>query len=137
MLALAVQALYTAAAVTPIPDYAIKYAPYSYLASDEQYWPSDITTHLQHVYPSVNKTAIAQSTTLGQLSGYANNTFLTSKDDVFDQDAPDESWLTSTYGIPKSSGLSAAPATIIAVPKPGNVVDVFYFLFYSWDLGTT
>jgi hypothetical protein len=37
-----------------IPDYAITYAPYSYLYSGESYWPSDIATHLEHVTPEVS-----------------------------------------------------------------------------------
>jgi hypothetical protein len=126
-----------AGAVTPIPDYAIKYAPYSYLSPGESYWPSDITTHLQHVFPSVNGQAVATSTTLANLSSYPSNTFLTSKDNVLSVDQPQTAWVVSAYGTPNGNGLSAAPATIIAVNKPSGIVDVFYFLFYSFNLGNT
>lgn len=34
-----------------LPDYAITYAPYLYLNSDESWFPSNIDTHLSHVTP--------------------------------------------------------------------------------------
>lgn len=120
-----------------LPDYALIYAPYAYLASSETYWPSEITTHLQHVTPQQNHNALASSVTLGDLHSYSSDVFLTSKDVVTDADQPTEEWLLSNYGKPASGGHSAAPATIIAVKKANNTVDVFYFHFYSWNLGNT
>lgn len=36
-----------------LPSYALTYAPLAYLYSGENYWPSDISTHLQHTTPEV------------------------------------------------------------------------------------
>jgi hypothetical protein len=123
------------ATTTPIPSYALKYAPYAYLSPNETYWPSDISTHIQHVFPAINYTQVASSVTLENVATYPSSTFLTSKDNTTNQNAPTEAWLFSNYGKPSSSGLSAAPATIIAVTKPGGIVDVFYFMFYSYNFG--
>lgn len=53
---------------------------------------------------------------------------------------PRPSWYYSDYGKPDASGFSGGNVTIIAVNKtesvqPG-VVDVFYFLFYSFNEGS-
>jgi hypothetical protein len=123
------------ATTTPIPSYALKYAPYAYLSPNETYWPSDISTHIQHVFPAINYTQVASSVTLENVATYPSSTFLTSKDNTTNQNAPTEAWILSNYGKPSSSGLSAAPATIIAATKPGGIVDVFYFMFYSYNSG--
>ena len=34
---------------------------------------------------------------------------------------------------PDATGFTPAPATIVAVNKPGGIVDAFYFYFYSYD----
>ncbi|KAI4522055.1 hypothetical protein K525DRAFT_223654 [Schizophyllum commune Loenen D] len=134
-----------------IPDYALTYAPYTILYSDEGWWPSDISTHLAHVTPKasllsasklvvsrstdidqVDSVAVADSVTLATLNSITADAFLTSNDDVED----DPAWLTSTDNMPDGNGLSWAPATIIAADK-GDFVDVFYFYFYSYNHGTT
>ena len=132
-----------------IPDYALTYAPYTILYSDEGWWPSDIKTHLAHVTPKasplaasrmvalcstlieqVDSVAVADSVTLATLNSITSDAFLTSNDDVED----DPAWLTSTDNKPDGNGLSGAPATIIAADK-GDFVDVFYFYFYSYNHG--
>ena len=40
-----------------LPDYAITYAPLTYLYSGEKWFPSDIKIHLENVEPEVNFTA--------------------------------------------------------------------------------
>jgi hypothetical protein len=52
---------------------------------------------------------------------------------------PQPDWYYSTYGKPDNTGYSGGNVTVIAVNKtesiePG-VVDVFYFLFYSFNDG--
>ncbi|CAK7563312.1 MAG: Vacuolar protein sorting-associated protein 62 [Sporothrix epigloea] len=121
-----------------LPSYALEYAPISYLYSGEQWWPSDITTHLANVIPEINFTPVdgfsdAGSVTLATLNDQDSSVYLTSKDNP--DDSPD--WLVSAYGQPTSTtgGYSAAPGTIIAVQKNDTWVDVFYFYFYSYNYG--
>lgn len=116
-----------------LPDFVLKYAPFSYLYSDEQYWPSDVAAHLPKVVPEVNFTAIGGSPTLQTLSTFASDVYLTALDDVL---AHDTEFFRSVVGKPQN-GVSAAPATIIAVEKPGGITDAFYFYFYSFNLGST
>jgi len=113
-----------------IPDYAITYAPYSYIYSGENYWCSDIATHLEHVTPEVNFTAVESSVTLETLDELPSDVYLTSDDDPLTAPA----WLTSVANIPDSTGYTPAPATIIVADK-GAWVDVFYFYFYSYNQG--
>lgn len=65
-----------------LPDYAIKYAPLTYLYSEEKWFPSDVQTHLQNVQPEVNYVAsgTSGSVTLDTLSTYASDVYLTASD---------------------------------------------------------
>jgi len=103
----------------------------SYLYSDEQYWPSDVAAHLPKVIPEVNFTAVGVSPTLQTLSIFANDVYLTAIDDVV---AHDTEFFRSTVGKPQNE-VSAAPATIIVVEKPGGITDAFFFYFYSFNYG--
>ena len=115
-----------------LPAYALTYSPYSYLNSAEQWFPSDITTHLQNTIPEVNFVPIGAegSVTLATLNNYNTSVYLSSSNPGSDNAA----WQYSTYGKP-SNGYSAAPGTIIAVQKNATWVDVFYFYFYSYNYG--
>jgi hypothetical protein len=116
-----------------LPDYAITYAPYTYLYSGEGYFPSDITTHLANVIPEVNFVSAGAkgSVTVDNLNTYNSSVYLTSADDT----STNPAWLVSAYGKPNSSGYSAAPGLIIAVEKNSTTTDVFYFYFYSYNYG--
>jgi len=115
-----------------LPDFVLKYAPLSYLHSSEQYWPSDIKTHMTKVIPQVNFKPVGGTPTVGTLSTLSNDVSLTATDNLL---VPDKSaFFTSTYGKPVNN-VSGAPGTIIAVEKAGGIVDAFYFYFYSWNYG--
>ncbi|PYH40722.1 uncharacterized protein BP01DRAFT_203576 [Aspergillus saccharolyticus JOP 1030-1] len=123
-----------------LPEYALTYAPLSYLYSGEKWWPSDITTHLANVEPEVNYTAIGTngSVTVDTLDSYASDVYLTASDGpILNPLESTPAWLASDYGIPDSDGLSAAPGLIIAVEKNSTTTDVFYFYFYSYNYGGT
>ncbi|RPD82313.1 hypothetical protein L226DRAFT_475715 [Lentinus tigrinus ALCF2SS1-7] len=115
----------------PVPSFVLANAPLAHLYSKEQWWPSDISVHVQHVVPEVNFASVAPSVTLQNISSLGSDVFLTSKDDVTDQ--PD--WITSVVGKPDADGLSSAPVTIVLVNKPGGILDAFFFYFYSYDHG--
>lgn len=119
-----------AATTTALPSFVTQFAPLSYLYSAEAFQPADVANHLTHVQPEIGMSAIASSVTFSTIGSLSNDTYLTSKDDV--EDVP--SWL---FGVkPDSSGSTSAPATIVAVQKPGGIVDAFYFYFYSYDHAT-
>jgi hypothetical protein len=116
-----------------IPEYALKYAPYSHLWSGEEWWPSDVATHAQNVIPQVSFTAVASGVSLQDLSTFKDDVYLTSKDNVEERPA----WLLSTDHAPTDTGYSSAPATIICVNKNDGIVDCFYFYFYSYNYGNS
>ncbi|OJJ42314.1 hypothetical protein ASPZODRAFT_105498 [Penicilliopsis zonata CBS 506.65] len=121
-----------------LPDYAITYAPLSYLYSGESWFPSDVTVHLANVKPEVDYVAIGanNSVTLDTLDSYASDVYLTASDGpIYDPLDGTPAWLSSDYGIPDSDGLSAAPGLIIAAEKNSTTTDVFYFYFYSYNYG--
>lgn len=123
-----------------LPDYAITYAPLTYLYSAEKWFPSDIKTHLQNVQPEVDYVAsgTSGSVTLDTLSTYASDVYLTASDGpILNPLNNTPAWALSDYGIPDSTGLSEAPGTIIAVDKNSTTTDVFYFYFYSYNYGGT
>ena len=115
------------------PDFVLKYAPLSYLHSSEQYWPSDVAVHLPKVVPEVNFASVGGTATLQTLSTLGSDVYLTAVDNVI---AHNTEFFKSTAGEP-TNGLSAAPATIIVVEKPGGITDAFYFYFYSFNYGPT
>lgn len=87
-----------------IPEYVLDYAPLVHLFSGEQYWPSDMAEHLEHVTPALNYTPIQSRSTharldnLAELNQYQRGrfVFLTSNDNVEERPA----WLTSEKNIP-------------------------------------
>ncbi|CUA69637.1 Vacuolar protein sorting-associated protein 62 [Saccharomyces cerevisiae S288c] [Rhizoctonia solani] len=124
-----------------LPEYALVYAPIVYLWSQEEFWPSDPTIHLQHVTAKhsdfSNDTAAPYPLTIANLNypGSNEDTYLTGNDGV----ETEPEWLRSTYGKPNAIGKSAAPSAIIAVDKGETIgtgyVDVFYPFFYSFNRG--
>jgi hypothetical protein len=114
------------------PSFVLEYAPLSYLHPDEQYWPADIATFLQHVTTQVDFEPFGGTPTLQNLSALADNVYLTAVGDVVNYYTE---FFTSTAGEPTTGGFSAAPATIIVVEKAGGITDAFYFYFFSWNLG--
>ena len=115
----------------PVPDFVLANAPVSHLYSGESWWPGDVAEHVTHMIPEVDFDAVAPSVTLLNISSLASDVFLTSKDDVTTQ----PSWITNAVATPDSTGLSTAPATIVLVNKPGDILDAFFFYFYSFNHG--
>ncbi|KAI1262678.1 hypothetical protein F5Y18DRAFT_149506 [Xylariaceae sp. FL1019] len=116
-----------------LPDYAITYAPITYLYSGEAYYPSDISVHLAHVQPEAEFVAIGanNSVNVNNLNALNSSVYLTASE----KPSNNPYWITSGYGKPDASGLSGAPGTIIAVEKNETWTDVFYFHFYSYNYG--
>lgn len=88
-----------------IPDYVMEYAPFVYLSSGEQFWPSDIAEHLYHTTPMLNYTPVQSKfdhptlddlDTLNQWEG-GRNVFLASNDNV--EERPP--WLEGERNIPE------------------------------------
>lgn len=86
-----------------IPDYVLKNAPLVHLYSGENFWPSDIAQHVQHMEPFVDKKPVNTTTeplsltNLGSLNRVAGMVYLTSQEDV--EQRPE--WLSSPSGTPR------------------------------------
>ncbi|CAM1500779.1 Fc.00g099410.m01.CDS01 [Cosmosporella sp. VM-42] len=85
-----------------IPDYVTKHAPLVHLYSGEEFWPSDIREHVEHmtVYSDgepLNTTEKWTLHNLHHLNKYPGKIVLRSEDDVEDRPG----WLHSHYSIPK------------------------------------
>ncbi|QRW12002.1 vacuolar protein sorting-associated protein 62 [Ceratobasidium sp. AG-Ba] len=132
-----------------LPSYALTYAPIVHLHSQENFWPSDPSVHLNHVTAKLQNfsddTSAPFPLTVSNLNypGSNENVYLTGNDNV--EDEPE--WLRSTYGKPNHQGESAAPSAIIAVDKLHSIyqseligpgyVDIFYPFFYSYNRGNS
>lgn len=82
-----------------IPDYVLQYAPLVHLYSGENFWPSDIAEHVQHMTPYLGDVALNKSALLydlHKLNAEDGRVYLTSNDDV--EGRPE--WLHSHTGIP-------------------------------------
>lgn len=85
-----------------IPDFVLKNAPLIHLYSGENFWPSDIAEHVQHMTPFVDKAPVdsAESLSLNNLhhlNGVPGMVYLTSKEDV--EQRPE--WLSNHVGKPE------------------------------------
>ncbi|PNS21673.1 hypothetical protein CAC42_1527 [Sphaceloma murrayae] len=130
-----------------IPDYVFDHAPYVHLYSGEQFWPCDIADHLIHTTPHLNYTPMSALSNLtvnnlSALNSYGFYTYLQSDDNV--ESRP--TWLAGTQNIPSDpsspssnatypGGRSTAPAILLTIRKPNNILDAFWFYFYSYNLG--
>lgn len=86
-----------------VPDYVLKYAPLVHLYSGEQFWPSDIREHLEHMTPyledkNLNGTEPWTLHNLHKLNGNDGVVTLRSNDDV--ESRPE--WLHSHYNVPNA-----------------------------------
>ena len=125
-------AILTRQNVASLPDYVLEFAPLSFLFSSEDLHPADVATHLQHVTPKDgNNDVLAETVSFSTIGTFDNDTFLTANDDPFSKPRP--SWFLGVK--PDATGFTPSPATIIVVPKDGEIVDAFYFYFYSYDHG--
>ncbi|ETS74562.1 hypothetical protein PFICI_13046 [Pestalotiopsis fici W106-1] len=84
-----------------IPDYVLKYAPLVHLYSGENFWPSDIADHIEHMTPHVgderiNTTSPLNLAALHGLDSEEGFVYLKSDDDVESRPA----WLHSRANIP-------------------------------------
>lgn len=85
-----------------IPDYVLRNAPLVHLYSEENFWPSDIAEHVQHMIPYVGKDPVNMTEPLSlanmyDLAAAPGFVFLTSKEDV--EKRPE--WLSNHDGQPR------------------------------------
>lgn len=89
--------------VKEVPDYVLNHAPLVHLYSKEEFWPSDIREHVEHmaVYSDgeLVKESVLSLHSLSQLNDYGKQVHLRSKDNV--EDRPD--WLYSHHNLPNPS----------------------------------
>jgi hypothetical protein len=117
-----------------IPQFVLDYAPYCWLYSAEDYWPSRMEEHIEHTTPFQDYDPLDDQVDINNLEvlnkyGY-KRVFLTSDDDP--ESYPE--WMGSRANIPDNSGYTPAPAILIVVDK-GAYVDAFWFFWYSFNLG--
>lgn len=87
--------------VEDIPDYVLKHAPLVHLYSGEQFWPSDIREHVEHMNVTVDDVPLNTTdqwtlNNLQRLNDQEGTVVLHSNDDV--ESRPD--WLHSHFNIP-------------------------------------
>ena len=85
-----------------VPDYVLRYAPLVHLHSEEFFFPSDISDHIDHMIPfadgeALNLTDALNLDELHDLDSRPSLVYLTSDKDV--EDRPD--WLYSHTGMPR------------------------------------
>lgn len=85
-----------------VPDFVLRNAPLVHLYSGENFWPSDIAEHVQHMTPffgqePVNMTELLSLANMFNLTAKPGVVFLTSNEDV--EQRPE--WLSSHVGQPK------------------------------------
>ncbi|CAD6582351.1 MAG: Vacuolar protein sorting-associated protein 62 [Cyphobasidiales sp. Tagirdzhanova-0007] len=114
-----------------LPDFILRYAPFLYLSRTEQWWPTDVTTFFLNTSPQINFVPYPEVPSFANLSAIPYQAYLTADDDVQDNPA----WLYNIAGQPNATAYSAAPVTIIQVPKANNTVDAFFFFFYAFNEG--
>ncbi|KIO29042.1 hypothetical protein M407DRAFT_228697 [Tulasnella calospora MUT 4182] len=130
-----------------LPAFALKYAPLMWLNSGEQYWPGNPLEFLENTKPQ-HKTG-APVDVPPDLLGKPESLKLPAVNDpdvylTFNEDPRTNSHIEKLISLPgkpdPTTHLSGSTCWIIVADKshivePG-VVDVFYFFFYPYNLGT-
>ena len=126
------------------PQYAIDNAPLIWLHSDDPYMPSDIAEHVLHTTPRINFESVSDPLPLLDLDNLSllnrygkdgTEVFLAAVEDVtvFPEwvfgETPDDD------GALHNSTACAVVTVEHQVSNQQNVLDVFYFYFYSWNEG--
>ncbi|KAM5352534.1 hypothetical protein ACJ41O_005256 [Fusarium nematophilum] len=104
-----------------IPDYVTKHAPLVHLYSGEEFWPSDIRQHVEHMTVYVddeplNSTEEWTLHNLHQLNKHPGKIILRSNDDV--EERPN--WLHSHYNIPNPFPDEPEGDDGASTPAPGS-----------------
>ncbi|KAM0555006.1 hypothetical protein ACHAPJ_006354 [Fusarium lateritium] len=103
-----------------VPDYVMKHAPLVHLYSGEEFWPSDIRQHVEHMTAYVDDEPINSTEkwtlhNLHELNKYGRKVVLRSDDDV--EERPN--WLHSHYNKPADDG-QGDDETHTPVGNPGG-----------------
>lgn len=111
-----------------------------YLSASENYFPSDIATHVANSRPLDGSGALLTGPSplnpgnLDSLNAFANggaDVFLTSNEGI--RALP--GWFQGTRPASDGSIGSTRASVIVTVAKANNVLDAFYFYFYSYNQG--
>jgi len=111
-----------------------------FLSSSEQYFPSDIATHLANSRPldgsgaPIAAPSPLSPSNLDSLNAFANGgreVYATSNEGI--RALP--GWFQGTRPATDGSIGNARASVIVTVNKPNNVVDAFYFYFYTYNQG--
>ncbi|KAK7887581.1 Vacuolar protein sorting-associated protein 62 [Exophiala xenobiotica] len=123
-----------------VPDFVRQYAPVAYLCSTEIYLPSDIGAQIVHTHPedvsgaTITPPAALTLSNLDSLNAFADsgtNVYLTSNEGI--KALP--SWFRGTDPQADGSTPSTVASAIVAVTKPNDTLDAFYFYFYAYNQG--
>ncbi|KAJ4267760.1 Vacuolar protein sorting-associated protein 62 [Fusarium torreyae] len=103
-----------------VPDYVMKHAPLVHLYSGEEFWPSDIRQHVEHMTAYVDDEPINSTEkwtlhNLHELNKHGTKVVLRSDDDV--EERPN--WLHSHYNKPADDG-KGDDETHTPVGNPGG-----------------
>lgn len=98
--------------------------------------PSDIPSHVRHTRPfkgfqPLSDSAALDLTNLSSLNQYGTEVFLTAVENVTTM--PD--WLLGETPDAQGALHNSTACAVVVVEKPEQIVDAFYFYFYSFDEG--
>jgi hypothetical protein len=105
-----------------------------YLHSDDEYFPTDIQSFLDHTTPRVNFNEVSgpsKPLTVNNVNQLGNDVYLTSNDDVTTK----PEWIKGTKPDASGKTNNAITATVIVNDKGNGNVDAFYMYFYAYNYG--
>lgn len=126
-----------------IPSYVTEFAPVVHLYAEERYLPYSIEEYVKRFYVSASTgknitqrlpLSLADLHSIQKTSGFSpDDIYLTALSD-FDSDPE---WITGVKNVPDigTGLLRDAPAVLIVVDKGEDIIDAFWFYFYSFNLG--
>ncbi|KIV89820.1 hypothetical protein PV10_07191 [Exophiala mesophila] len=119
-----------------VPDFVRRYAPVAYLSATEKYFPSDLTTHLANSHPvtgSGDPIPFTSPLSLTNLNTLSDQTDIYTTSNTGILSLPP--WFHGTKPSPDGTLGTTRASVIITVSKPNNILDVFYFYFYTYNQG--
>ena len=94
-------------------------------------WPTDVADFLPYVTPEFNYRVTSPNVAFSSIASLNESTYLTSTQAATDS-LP---YLQSVSGKPNATAYSAAPITVVAVPKANGTLDAFYHTFWAFNKG--
>ncbi|KAK4941041.1 hypothetical protein LTR10_018962 [Elasticomyces elasticus] len=123
-------------AISAVPDYVKDHAPIIWLHSNDSFMPSDIPSHAQHTkafkrFKPLADSPVLDFNNLSSLNQYGKDIYLTAVENITTM----PEWLFGETPDVTGALHNSTACAVVLIERKDQIVDAFYFYFYSFDEG--